>query len=302
MTTKEAILALVPKKCEHCGSNLILSEDLMHLRCENPQCEGKLYRRIEIMCKAFEIENIGIKTAQEMVVSIPVVSEDHLFRLTPEDLLRVPRFKKGMADKVYNSIQKVKYVSLQQFIRGCQFARVGDGTAARIAEKYKSLDEFLNTTARELNHRTGIGENVSVMVINSIKEKRELVDNLLKYVQPGVGQTAQQKEESCLAVVTGPLHYGSRPEFQKMTKERYGVRWTSSVSRNVNYLVTNETKPTSKYKKAKELQEQGFDVKIVTEEQFLKLFGEESVIDTFLKQQQEDMQAQAGFLDNMFDL
>ena len=43
----------------------------------------------------------------------------------------------------------------------------------------------------------------------------------------------------------------------------------NSVTKNLTFLVTNETTPTAKYLKAKEQ-----DTKIITEEQFLKLISD----------------------------
>ena len=37
---KARVLAEVPKECPICGGPLTLSDDLMHLTCDNPDCDG----------------------------------------------------------------------------------------------------------------------------------------------------------------------------------------------------------------------------------------------------------------------
>lgn len=301
-TVKEQILALVPSSCPACGSTLRLSEDLMHLSCTNPSCSGKLYRRIEIMAKAFGIENIGVKVAEELVNELNLSAEHEIFDLTYEDFLKVPRYQAGMATRLLDSIATVKKdpihgasvkVSWANFIRGIQISRVGEGTAAEIARGYKDLDSLLNTDPKELAKKlTSATVNSTTPMVNSIKERREEILELAKRVEiiyPSAEeiQTTEAKPITILAVVTGSLGFGSRPDFQKHFGANYGVKWASAVSGNVNILVTNEDfsvkKPTGKYKDALALQAKGNPIKIMTEQEFIEHVGGTSVADDLLQ-------------------
>ena len=71
-------------------------------------------------------------------------------------------------------------------------------------------------------------------------------------------------------VITGSLeHFENRSELKKLI-EKNGGKVTSSVTKNTDYLINNDTNSTSsKNKKAKEL-----SVAIISEETFLKEFND----------------------------
>lgn len=306
MSTRDEILALVPKTCPTCGTALVLSEDMMHLHCPNKQCGGSLYRRLEILAKAFGIENIGIKTARNMVLVMGLAAEDELWEQTPETLLNMPGYKIGMATKVYNSIHKNTKIPYANFIRGCQFERVGQGTAEDLSKIYPTIEDLLNTTKQEIKKKYNkAADGLAEIIYNSIQARTPLVRKLLEHVSIEYPVQTAQPSSDILAVVTGSLNYGSRPAFQKFMKEKYGVRFTSSVSKNVDYLVTNDinpTKPSSKFAAATAIAKEGGKTKIVTEQQFLELFGETSVVDALLKQQAENIANNDMFANQAFEL
>lgn len=308
-TVKEKILAMVPKTCPACGATVKLSDDLMHLTCTNSACSGKLYRRIEIMAKAFGIENIGIKVAEELVNELNLTAEHQIFELTFEDFLKVPRYKEGMATRLLDSINVVKRdpiygarkkVSWANFIRGIQIVRVGEGTAAEIAKGYKDLDSLLNTTPKELASKlSSATTNSTSIMVNSINDRRDEILKLASYVEieyPKATDVVQEDVPITIqAVVTGPLGFGSRPDFQRHFGAAYGVKWSSSVSRNTTILVTNEDfsvkKPTGKYKDAVALQEKGYPIKIMTEEEFIAHVGGTSVAQDLLQNTRDSSNA-----------
>ena len=275
---KERVLREVPTVCPICGGSLTLSDDLMHLTCDNPDCDGKVVRKLEIAAKALGIDNIGPGVAQELYDHLGVRHVFQLFDLTEQDFMRVPRYQEGMASRLYQSIHAVSSVSFANFIRACQFVRIGEGTANDIAGVYASLDEFLGSNPAELAKRLGsMSQAVSEQIWGSVERNKENVLELAKRVQveaPVVverGSNPTGRDLTC--VVTGPLGFGPRPEFQTVFGAAYGIKWGSAVSKNTDVLVTNETTPTGKYKKALELQAAGGSIKIMTEEEFLAFIG-----------------------------
>jgi len=274
---KAKVLEQVPTVCPICGGPLTLSADLMHLTCDNPECDGKVVRKLEIAAKALGIDNIGPGVAKELVVNLGIRKIYQLFDLTEDDFKRVPRYQEGMAQRLYQSIQAVKSCSFAQFIRACQFYRVGDGTASDIADSYESLDAFLGASAQDMAERLGgMSQGVSEQIWSYVEADRAAVLELAKrvsidYPVKQVGSNPTGGVLTC--VVTGPLGFGSRPEFQSTYGDAYNVKWASAVSKNTDVLVTNETTPTGKYKKALELQATGGAIKIMSEEEFLAFIG-----------------------------
>ena len=55
------------------------------------------------------------------------------------------------------------------------------------------------------------------------------------------------------------------------------------LNRNTDILVTNEASTSSKYREATKIQEQGGKIKIMTEEEFIKFIGGNSVATDLLQ-------------------
>ena len=276
---KERVLSCVPKECPICGSSLLITQDLMHVMCGNPDCDGKLSRKLEIAAKALGIDNIGPAVAKELIDNLGVTHIYQIFDLTVNDFMKVPRYQDGMANNLYNSIHSLDGVPVKfsKFIRACQFKRVGEGSANDLAMAYKSLDDLLGADQDSLANVLGIvTKDVSEAIWGSIQDNSADARMLAKKVcieYPKVSESS--KNLGLICVVTGPLGFGSRPEFQELFGASYGIKWASAVSKNTDILVTNETTPTGKYKKALELQAAGGKIKILNEEEFLKYIGAE---------------------------
>ena len=67
--------------------------------------------------------------------------------------------------------------------------------------------------------------------------------------------------------VTGKLDHFTRDGINAKISE-LGAKAASSVSKNTDYLITNEASGSSKYKKAVEL-----NIPIITEQEFLNMIG-----------------------------
>lgn len=298
------IMSTFPKSnntyiCPACGSPVKISENQMHITCTNPNCSGKLYRRIEIMAKAFGIDNIGVKVAQELVEYLDLKNEHELLDLTPQDFLKVPRYKEGMANKLYESIHKPLNISWANFIRACQITRVGEGTAKDLATKYPTLEELLKATPVEMAKRMdGMTTNLTTMICQSIKDKEEEIRELYKRVTITAQATSTaSKPTSIIAVVTGKLGFGSRPEFQRVFGASYGVKWASAVSKNTDILVTNEASTSTKYREATKIQQEGGKIKIMTEDEFIKFLGGTNTSDALLSSTAQTAQTLDMFAD-----
>ena len=272
---KSKVLAWVPEVCPVCGGKLTLSDDLMHLTCDNPDCGGKVYRRLEIAAKALGIDNIGQGVAKELCEHLGITNVWQLFDLSVDDFKKVPRYQDGMANRLYDSVHAVDSVPFANFIRACQFRRIGDGSANDLAQSFDSLDAFLGASEQSVAKVLGVrSSDVSGVIWGSVVDSRDAALKLadrVRIVYPE--KKASRSGGTLTCVVTGPLGFGPRPEFQKVFGESYGVKWASAVSKNTDYLVTNETAMTGKFKKAKELIASGGKVKIVTEAEFMSIIG-----------------------------
>ena len=119
------------------------------------------------------------------------------------------------------------------------------------------LDDFGKVMSDSLN--AYLSENFVDMNFLSMEmkfivpEKQQVTDN------PFAGKTL---------CVTGKLNHFTRDSINEKIAA-LGAKAAGSVSKNTNYLITNEASGSSKYKKAVEL-----GVPVITEDEFLRMCGE----------------------------
>ena len=262
--------------CVSCGKPLVISKDLLHVTCPNSACECKLFRRIEIMAKAFGIDNIGIKTAERMVDDLKLESTWQFLDLKFDDLIKVGNWGPGMAGKVEENIQKGHNVTWEQFMRGIQLARVGEVTATDMAGVITNLEELFGATASTIKKAIPhCADGLAKIILESIQDKKQEIQEIYNRVtivtdSVSTTQVASNVPDSelkdKLVAVTGATKI-PRNQLKEMMKTKYGIHPTDTVSKNTFILITNETTMTSKRKKA-----ESFGTKIMTEAEALEYF------------------------------
>ena len=156
-----------------------------------------------------------------------------------------------------------------------------------MSKKYSSLEELLATNPVEMAKKMGgMTTALSTIICESLIQRTPEIKELAKRVKIVYNKEESSEstsEQTILAVVTGKLGFGSRPDFQKTFGAKYGVKWASAVSGNTDILVTNEASNSSKYREATKLKEQGGKIQIMTEEEFIKFIGGKSVAEDLLE-------------------
>ena len=174
-----------------------------------------------------------------------------------EDMLQLPLTKDKMARKLHLNIQKSKDLTLIQFLKGLGISGAGTTTWEKIVDIYPDLNLVRKITVEELVSIDGFAEKSSLQIVQGLKDKSPLIDQLLAAgVAPKTVVQTQNTGLKSLAgmlfVITGSL---SRPrsEIEKDIKSA-GGKVTGSVSTKTTAVITNDTdSSSSKMKKAIEL-------------------------------------------------
>jgi DNA ligase (NAD+) len=87
----------------------------------------------------------------------------------------------------------------------------------------------------------------------------------MRFIAPKKTETKKNQFSGKTLCVTGRLEHFSRDSINAKISE-LGAKAAGSVSKNTDYLITNEQSGSSKYKKAVEL-----NVPIITEAEFLSM-------------------------------
>lgn len=263
----------MPKQCPSCGADIVRAAGEVAMRCPNSlHCpDQNLGRIIHFVGKdSMDIENLGEKIVEQLVVRGFVKKVSDIYRLQPEQLYQLDGFKDKSVHNLVTSIEKSKDVTLERFIMALGIKHVGTGTAELLAKKAGSIEALMTMTVEDLMSIEGIGEKVAGAIVEYFSQKIN-VDEINSLLLLGV-KPRQQKAVSYKGhafnektfVLTGTLTAYTRQAAAGLIKER-GGKVTDSVSKKTDFVVAGES-AGSKLDKANAL-----GIRILTEEEFTKM-------------------------------
>lgn len=214
---------------------------------------------------ALDIEYLGEKNAEALVDSGLVKDVADIYELKKEDLIKLDRFAEISANNLVNAIQSSKSPSLDRFILSLGIRHVGYQTAKDLANKFESLDNFVNTSFDELNSINGIGDVVASSIIAWLSD--ELNINLLKKFKTLGVRPVFKKQYGPLNnikfVITGTLESMSRDLAAEKIRS-LGGEFQNAISSDTDFLVVGKNVGASKLAKADK-----YNIKTISEEEFL---------------------------------
>lgn len=256
-----------PTVCPSCGSELQYSDGCLYPHCPNAECDEILYNKMLHFLKQLEIKHLSLKT----IAKFGLKGVRDIVNLKDDDGAVKRRFIKDVYDKMFGADREtllsafdyngVSTLLIGRMLSHYGFERlvtstaedlkcdlpfgIGEKTVDRFVDGYREIEPCLRLiTSDERYH----GNRES----RAVKQKRAVVSELLN----GFG-----------FAVTGSLRGMSRKQFEDSVWAN-GGRYCSSVSKSTTYLVTNETAMTAKMKNATAI-----GVKVINEEQFMKMLG-----------------------------
>jgi DNA ligase (NAD+) len=268
----------MPERCPVCGSQVIKRQTgeaekaSVAFYCPNPSCPAKNRRFMQHFVNVLEIYSVGPKILDRFQAEGLISDAADLFALKTGDIVGLERFGEKSAENIIDSIEQHKQVSLARLIFGLGILHVGEQTAEDLANHFQSLDKLKDATLEEIVSIENIGPVVARSVFDYFRDKGNIkfIDKLKKYGLVIKHQAVQIKKQSQLSgrtvVLTGTLQTMSREEAKTKIKT-LGGKVVTSVSAKTDFVVAGSD-PGSKLDKA-----QALGVKILSEEDFLKLFS-----------------------------
>jgi len=262
----------VPNKCPSCGSKVRVEDDFLY--CTNSKsCVKSKVGELSHFVKAVGIDGFGEKLLAKLYEEGIVTDPSELYELTKEELIDLERMGDTLAEKLLSNIGNGRNISLPVFLQSLGIRELGKH-ASKILSTLGSLEGIRNLSEEELSEIHTIGPVIAREVVEGLKNKRGLIDKLLRYVtiesvNGSVGTGWDYEGKSFL--FTGKLLSTSRGEAQKRIESLGGVA-AQSVTKDLDYLVIGDGGGAgSKLDKAKKLQSNGAAVEIITEKDFLKM-------------------------------
>lgn len=269
-TPVDAMEIIPPDHCEFCGSKLIIKPTTIY--CPNRSCVNTLVHRIVKWVTVNKIYGLGPALAEALVREGIVTDVKDLYSTKIEDMSKVMSPK--IARKIIENINKTREMSLAKFIGGYDLDGIGEVMIEKIieAKHIENLNQLLRLSPHDIQQVPGFAGLSSENICEELKMYGEELTELSKYVNIKPENVIPDNLQATgvtgnTFVFTGPLMTMTRDVAKELVKQSGGIA-VNSVTRNTDYLVTNEESGSSKYLAAKKL-----GVKIINEEQFLNLLN-----------------------------
>lgn len=266
----ETVEINAPLVCPSCGTKLTLIG--AHYVCENSlSCKPQLVKTMVHFTSrdAMNIEGVSDKTSEAFFENLNLTKVSDFYKLTMEDLLKIPKVKEKKATNILNAIEKSKSPKLENFIYALGIQNVGIKTSRDLVKEFKTLDNIINANYDDLLKVSDIGDIVAKCIVdffNSFEVKEEINRLLENGVKPVEDLTEtviiENPFKDKTVVLTGTLPDGiSRNEMsERLTK--LGAKVSGSVSKKTDFVLYGE-EAGSKLEKAINL-----GVKTITLEEF----------------------------------
>lgn len=261
---------LPPQVCPECGSKVVKFEGEVAYRCINNSCPAQIVEKLRYVVSKgkFDIQGMGDEIIEKLFELGYVRDISDIFTLNSKKLFLAGVGEKNSL-KIEKAINDAKVIEYDRFITALGIRYVGEQTAKILSYRFQPIEKLINASYDDLIKIEGIGDVVANSIVSFFKNPNN-VSTINRILEAGVKIVYPKSEESVITgktvVVTGSLKNFSRDEIKKVLSV-LGAKVSESVSSKTDYLILGEN-PGSKYDKAKEL-----NVKIISEEEFLKLVG-----------------------------
>lgn len=266
--------------CPSCGKPLIIKNTgtANVLYCPNENCPSrKLAQFVHFVSKkGMAIDGLSEATLEKLISLNYINSFQSIYHLVDhrDQLIKLDGFGAKSVEKLLLAIEKSRNVKLENFIAALGIDGIGSSASKTIAEHFENkFDYLLNATfcKYDFTQMPDFGEvmanNIQSYFDEHFAEICSLANEMI-FIIPERKTVANNPFNGKSLCVTGKLVSFTRDSINEKIAS-LGAKAVGSVSKNTDYLITNEASGSSKYKKAMEL-----NIPILTEDKFLKMIGE----------------------------
>ena len=271
----------IPSACPICGAStkIIRDNESSVLYCTNDNCKGKLLGKLTHAASknALNIDGLSESTIEKFINLGWLNSINDIYYLSAHEneMKTLDGFGKKSVEKLLNSIERSRNISLERFIYSLSIPSIGKSVSKDISklceENFNNFIDLMKSSPEKLLAINGFG----ITMMNSMTEwwyenslwvyelSKEFTFKTPKLVFDEVLNTLKGKT----FVVTGSVnHYKNRDEL-KADIVAHGGTVAGSVSSKTSYLINNDINSTSsKNQKSKTL-----NIPIISEEDFLQM-------------------------------
>jgi len=258
---------IAPTNCPVCDTKLIV--DHKFLKCPNPLCLGQVLGVLNLFCKTLDIKNISSKTISKLFEAKKLLLPGDFYKLKVEDIATLDNLGEKSANNIISEIQAKKNLTLMEVFDAAQIPNFSHARIKQMLDfGFDTPEKLLNLKLTDFDNLAGFKITLAQKIIDGINLRKEIIQSILNQINLSVGTPRSGgafllKNQSF--AITGDLSIPRKAMIAKI--ESLGGKFTSSVTSNTDYLLTNEVGGNS----SKFITAQKLGVKIISEEEFNKL-------------------------------
>ena len=269
----------IPKTCPCCGkpTEVKYTDNSKVLVCTNPDCAAKKLAQFThfVSRKCMNIDGLSDRTLEVLISHGFINNYRDIYHLTDhkDKLYMLDGMGKKSVNNLLKNIENSRNVKLENFIAALGIPNIGLSAAKTISARFggnyrefsgaignmynfTELDDFgaiMNQSLYEwMGHNIDVMRDVAREMHFIVEEEKSVEDNYFT------------GKNIC---VTGKLNNFTRDSINEKIAS-VGAKAVSSVSKNTDFLITNEASGSAKFKKAMEL-----GIPTITEQDFINMIG-----------------------------
>ena len=215
--------------------------------------------------------NAGEATIEQLYSKGYIRQLSDLYKLTPEQLLTLDKWKEKSVSNFLKSLEESKAVPFSRLLFAIGIRHIGETTAKVIAQHFHNMDAIAAATKEELLSIGEVGEKLadSIICYFSNEQHLQVIKELKEYgLQMEEDSSSKIIESEILRGMTVVIsgNFSISRDGMKALIEAHSGKVGSSISSNTTYMVAGEKCGPSKLSKAEKL-----GVKVIGEEEFMNM-------------------------------
>lgn len=228
----------IPTKCPSCGS--ILETVNEQLFCRNEACPAQSFKKLQHFAKTMKIKGLGEKSLEKL-------GFEDISDIYASDISKyIDILGNKVGRKVYQEVETSKQAGLELLLAAFSIQYIGETAAKKIASVVKDIAEITESKCKE----AGLGPKATESLISWVKLKE--YDNLPVNTR-SLSNTQANLSNKGIVCITGKLDNFKNRDEAKQYLESFGYCCVDSVTKNTNFLIDEEGRPSSKREKAEKL-------------------------------------------------
>lgn len=271
----------IPTTCPCCGepTEIKYTDNSKVLMCTNPNCAAKKLAQFThfVSRKAMNIDGLSEKTLELLISHGFLHNYKDIYHLKDyrDKLILLDGLGEKSVDKLLDSIEKSRAVTLDRFIAALGIPNIGSSAAKAISKRFNGDHyDFVQALSNgyDFSQIDDFGEITNKSLHDWWDSKDPMVELLpveMNFIVENDVSSGSNLDSKSFCITGSLTHYANRDALVKAIEDN-GGKYVSGVSKKTDYLINNDTASTSgKNKKAVEL-----NIPIISEDDFLKMLSE----------------------------